>query len=107
MFERYCKIPRQHVKVSFQLIDTKRAVFVILVSNGISINVNEKLYIFRHRKKGFIELRGSICRLIGIEFALRLRTRKYRGELSFNHQHNELNIYVDPNSDVRQDITQR
>ena len=81
--------------------------FFIFESNGMYNNANKKLYIFRHRKKGFIELRGSICRLIGIEFALRLRTRKYRGELSFNHQHNELNIYVDPNSDVRQDITQR
>ena len=52
---------------------------------------------FRHRKKGFIELRGSICRLIGIEFALRLKTRKFHGELTFNHHESELNIFVDPN----------
>ena len=51
----------------------------------------------RHRKKGFIELRGSICRLISIAFTLRLKTRKFRGELSFNHRSNELFIHVDPN----------
>ena len=51
----------------------------------------------RNRKKGFIELRGSICRRINIEFLLRLKTRNFRGELNFNHHANDLNIYVDPN----------
>jgi hypothetical protein len=35
--------------------------------------------------------------LIGIEFGLRLKTRKFHGELTFNHHESELNIFVDPN----------
>lgn len=50
----------------------------------------------RHRKKKYIELRGSTCRLINVAFECRLQTRRFRGELDFNHHNNELTIYVDP-----------
>ena len=65
------------------------------------------IFIQRHRKKGFIELRGSICRLIGIEFGLRLKTRKFHGELTFNHQDSEMHIFVDPNGGINGDEVSR
>ena len=50
----------------------------------------------RYVKKKYIELRGSTCRLINVAFECRLQTRRFRGELDFNHHNNELTIYVDP-----------
>merc|ERR1719273_148431 len=53
----------------------------------------------RYRKKGYQELRGSICRIISSQFETRLQTRKYRGCLEFDHSCNQLQIYVDPSGE--------
>jgi len=52
-------------------------------------------------------LRGSICRGIAIDFEERLRTRSFRGELSFDHHRSELNIFVDPSTEPRDELTKR
>ena len=59
-------------------------------------NISNLIFHSRHRKKKYIELRGSTCRLINVAFECRLQTRRFRGELDFDHQNNELTIYVDP-----------
>jgi len=50
----------------------------------------------KYRKKGFLQMRGAICRTTCHHFAFRLSTRGYFGKLAFDHKELTLHILVNP-----------
>lgn len=52
------------------------------------------------RKKGFHQMRGSICRTIRHNFCQRLQTRGYYGKLVFDHDDHSTQMLVNPNMDT-------
>ena len=53
-------------------------------------------YTLKYRKKGFLQMRGAICRTTSHHFAYRLTARSYYGKLAFDHKEATLQILVNP-----------